>query len=145
MADTRLILGGVTFRDFEVPEQIRFGQRQRLEIHKQIGGARVIDAMGDDPEDISWKGRFRGKDARSRCNRLYSLAGSGRVVSLAWGGYSFKVVVESFHADYERFYEIPYDINCVVDNNGGFGGFVSSLASLVGADLGSIASIVKGL
>ncbi len=145
MADTKLILGGIEFTDFEIPEKINFGQKQRLEIHKNIGGKRTIDAMGEDPDDISWSGRFRGVDGASRANRLYALAGSGRSISLTWGGNSFQVVVSHFRADYERFYEIPYQITCVVDTGSPGSSAPSTSSALIAADLAAIASLVGRL
>jgi hypothetical protein len=48
----------------EVPDIIPFGGHQRPAIHNQLGGKRVIDAMGPDPTAIHWSGR------RSRTNTL---------------------------------------------------------------------------
>ncbi len=146
MADTKLILGSITFREFEIPEKIRFGMRHRIEVHKLVGGNRVIDAMGPDPEPVRWHGRFRGADATSRARDVEALARSGRRVSLAWGGFSYSVVVDDFSADYERFYEIPYQISCTVDTggNGGSSG-VASLTDVISADLGIISQIAGGL
>ena len=141
MADTRLILGGIAFREFEIPEKISYGTKQRLEIHKLVGGARVIDTLGPDPEPIRWSGRFRGADAASRARDLEALAASGRVVGLSWGGFSYQVVVATFSADYERFYEIPYQINCEVDTGGNSGASPGTLTELVAADLSAITSL----
>lgn len=148
MADTKLILGGITFREFEIPDEINYGLKQKLEVHKLVGGGRVIDAYGPDPDPIRWQGRFRGADARSRARQIEALAGSGKAVSLSWGGYSYTVLVDSFDANYQRFYEIPYRISCTVDTGGYTGtstGGSASRTEIVSADLTAIASIVAGL
>lgn len=146
MADTKLILGGIAFRDFEIPEKISYGVSQSLEIHKLVGKGRVVDAMGPEYQPIRWQGRFRGRDAVGRAKRCERLAASGAGVSLVWGGYHWRVVVESFEADYERFYEIPYSINCeVTDNGGALGGLLSSLSSLISVDVSAIAGLVGRL
>ena len=46
MSSVGLTLGGIEFRDFEVPEQIVFGGGQTFAIHQIIGGSRVVDALG---------------------------------------------------------------------------------------------------
>ncbi len=147
MADTKLILGSIAFREFEIPEEIRYGTRHRLEVHKLVGGGRVIDAMGPDPEPIRWRGRFRGPDAASRARDVEALAKSGRRVSLAWGGFSYSVVVDDFSADYQRFYEIPYHISCTVDTGGNAGsaGVTTTLTGVIAADLAIIRDLAGGL
>lgn len=43
-----LTLGPVLFQDFEVPEKISVGGEHSLVVHKLVGRARVVDAMGRD-------------------------------------------------------------------------------------------------
>ncbi len=114
MADTTLVLGSVTFADLEIPPSIPFGGEQHLSVHELIGGARVIDAMGRADRPIEWTGWFRGTTAVERAQLLDSLRVSGVTQSLTWGKFSYSVVVKSFLADYQRFYEIPYRILCEV-------------------------------
>ena len=147
MADTRLILGGVSFIDFEIPEEIPFGMKQHLITHKLIGGKRVVDAMGPDPDDIQWKGRFRGPSALGRARRIETLCASGVQVPLMFGGNFWLVVVSHFVPHYERFYEIPYEVTChVVDSpsmvGGGLvGGVLSAASSILGGTLGAPAAL----
>lgn len=144
MADTRLILGGVVFRDFEIPEEISYGVEHRLEHHRLVGAARVTDAMGPEPDPIRWRGRFRGRDAISRANRCERMVALGAVVSLSFGGKHWRVVPQHFEADYKRFYEIPYSISCEVDPGLG-GGLISTLTALVSADVSAISGLVGRL
>lgn len=133
-------LGGFSFQDFEVPENLPFGGRQMHAKNIMIGGKRQIDALGWDPSDINWGGRFRGAAAQSRAMALQAVAQSGRAVPLMWGGMFYRVLVEGFHADYQRPMEIPYEINCVVidDPSAGIGSFIgSTLDSLVASDMSS--------
>jgi hypothetical protein len=58
-------IGGISLSEWEIPERINFGGKQQVTVHKLIGGNRVIDAMGPDPDDVRWSGRFRG---RQPCN-----------------------------------------------------------------------------
>ena len=64
------MLGPVVFRDFEVPERINLGGRQRLAVHMLPGGGRVVDAMGPDDAPIRWSGTFSGVDAAERVRML---------------------------------------------------------------------------
>lgn len=114
MSDIRVTLGGVEFKDFEIPEALPFGGRQQLSIKRLIGGQRSIDAMGGEPEPIAWSGRFRGEDAVSRAKALDAKREAGKAVKLTWGEFAFDVVIESFLPVYLRSFEIPYRIVCEV-------------------------------
>jgi hypothetical protein len=41
VTDTLVMLGGIVFERFEIPEKINFGGKQTLAIHKLIGGRRT--------------------------------------------------------------------------------------------------------
>lgn len=140
MADTAVILGGVTFTGFEIPEKINFGGRQQVAVHRLIGGSRVVDAMGPDPEPVKWQGQFRGPNALARAQALDEIRRAGAVVELTWFDIFRAVVVTDFHADTERFYEVPYSITCEVIDDGqgaGLGAITGGLDALVAADLAS--------
>ena len=107
-------LGPVTFQRFELPESVNFGGKQALTTHKLPGGERVVDAMGRDDDDITWSGRFRGNAAASRARALDRVRIAGTPVTLTWDAFRYTVLVESFKADYQRAYEIPYSVTCVV-------------------------------
>lgn len=111
-----LTLGDVLFRDFEIPSKITgaIGGKQQLAKHKLIGGARVTDAMGDDPEDPAWEGRFRGSDAEDRAQQIAAIKAAGQEVLLTFGSLQYTVVIEEFVADYMQAYEIPYRIKCYI-------------------------------
>lgn len=145
MPDTRLILGNVAFQDFEIPSKINFGGKQNIHIHKLVGGYRVVDALGPDPDDIKWSGRFRGAEALSRARALDRLRASGAQVGLMWGGLSYRVILSHFKADYERFYEIPYECTCTVvsDSVGGLS-IIGIIGGLIGDVTGGIASVSLG-
>jgi hypothetical protein len=118
-ADTVLQLtvdGGQPFKfsRFEVPEAIQFGGRQKLAVHELIGGARVVDAMGRSDMPLQWSGLFQGKTALERARYLDYLRISGKPCKLTWSELSFTVVVEEFTADFQRAYQIPYRIICLV-------------------------------
>ena len=142
MAGTKLVLGGIVFRDFEVPEKITFGQEQALHIHKLVGGGRVIDPMGPDPPPIRWQGRFRDADASSRCRAVERLCASGAQVGVSWGSFFFPVVVADFEADYEFMREIPYKITLIRADGGGRGlGLLSTISAVIGADIGALSAL----
>lgn len=112
--DTVVTLGDFQFQRTEVPERIPFGGDQDLVVHKLPGGARVIDAMGRDDAPLQWSGRFRGRDALARARYLDSLRIAGKPLELAWSELSYTVVIKSFVAEFERFYELPYQIVCEI-------------------------------
>ncbi len=98
----------------EVPQSIPFGGRQALAVHKHVGGKRTIDAMGRDDMPLQWGGMLTGQSALSRARYLDWLRISGKQCVLTWSELAFLVVVESFEADFQRFYKIPYRISCMV-------------------------------
>lgn len=109
-----VVIGAVSLQEWEIPEHINFGGRQHVAAHKLIGGTRVIDAMGPDPADVRWSGRFRGPDAMFRAQALDAMRASGAEVPLYYLSTFVTVVITEFHADPERSYEIPYHITCMI-------------------------------
>ena len=109
-----LQLGPVNFQDFEIPERIRFGGRQRLAVHALPGGVRVIDAMGRDDADVVWSGAFSGPDGADRARRLDLMRAEGGVWTLAWDAFCYLVVIEAFQAVYEHTNWVPYRVVCTV-------------------------------
>jgi hypothetical protein len=98
----------------EVPQSIPFGGKQSLAVHRQVGGKRTIDAMGRDDMPLQWSGLLLGQSALSRARYLDWLRISGKQCVLTWSELAYLVVVESFEADFQRFYKIPYRISCMV-------------------------------
>jgi hypothetical protein len=112
--DTVLKLGDFEFARYEVPDEISFGGDHSLIIHKRVGGARTIDAMGADPEPPSWSGTFMGANALDRALYVDGLRKAGQALDLSWDHLSFRVVIRSFHCKFRRFYHLPYSISCEV-------------------------------
>ncbi|MDE3022879.1 MAG: hypothetical protein KGI54_13655 [Pseudomonadota bacterium] len=102
------------FTRYEVPEKISFGGDQMLAVHQFIGGARVIDAMGRSDIPLAWSGLFFGSSALVRARYIDYLRTNGGACLLTWAELSYKVVIQTFKADFERFYQLPYSITCVV-------------------------------
>ncbi|SRR5579883_2871764 len=111
-----IILGSFIFRDgdFETPERVPFGGEQMLSVHRLLGGTRVVDAMGPDDREIAWSGRFQSFDANVRARQIDAMRISGAQVPLIVDGEFRTVVVKSFIWNYERFYQIPYEISLLV-------------------------------
>lgn len=140
-------IGGISLSEWEIPEKINFGGRQEHTVHKLIGGNRVVDAMGPDPDDIKWSGRFRGPTALQRANALDALRSAGAELPLIYLNKFMTVLISEFRADAERPYEIPYSITCTVvaDNvNGALSSIVSGLDAIVGAALTVAAAFTAG-
>lgn len=112
--DVILKLGDFAFARYEIPERIPFGGEQRLVVHELVGGKRVVDAMGESPAPIEWSGFFVGKQALERARYVDGLRRAGRVLPLSWGGFSYRVVVRTFHCDFLRVYRLAYRITCEV-------------------------------
>jgi hypothetical protein len=114
MADTYLQIGGYEFSGFGVPEKINGGGEQHLKVHKMLGGQRVIDALGADDSTITFRGRFRGEDAMDDAQLLDAMRIAGQPQQLTYWNLSYTVIISMFTWSYERFYEVPYELECVV-------------------------------
>lgn len=142
-----LVIGGISLSDWEIPERINFGGRQHVVVHKLIGGTRVVDAMGPDPTDVTWSGRFRGPSATSRAQALDAMRAAGAQVPLYYLSTFVTVVITDFRADAERFYEVPYTITCTVVSdavNDALGPIVPGLDSIVSTALTVAAGYSSG-
>jgi hypothetical protein len=132
-----LILGGVTFADFEVPSSIAFGGDQTVAVHRLQGGARVVDTLGPDDGDIRWRGIISGGDATSRAQMLDQLRISGSSVPLTWDSFCYTVIITELHFSFNNSWWIPYEIRCVVADDPSIqsANVVTSVLSAVTTDL----------
>lgn len=133
MNQVRLTLGDFVFADTEIPERIVIGGEQRLALHKMVGGARVIDAMGRDDAPLEWRGLMRGADALARVRYLDGLRIAGNQLVLSWSELQYMVVVKDFRAEFEREYQIPYHISCEVVQD-----LTTPVTTIAGASIDSL-------
>ncbi|OYV32678.1 MAG: hypothetical protein B7Z80_26200, partial [Rhodospirillales bacterium 20-64-7] len=143
MSDVVLSLGGVAFRDMEVPEQIRFGGRQRVAVQQLIGGGRVVSALGIDDGLIEFSGIFSGADAVRRAQLLDAARALGAALPLTWDGFCYTVVIESFAAEYRKRSLIPFAIACVVvsDPVAALASLAAPVADLISNDLAAASAL----
>jgi len=110
-----LSIGGITFDAFSTPDLIPGGGRQATVVHKLPGGARVIDTLGRDDMDITWRGTFFSNDALNIALALDSLRIAGAVVPLLYAGQMRPVVISNFLWSIRRFpMWVEYVITCIV-------------------------------
>lgn len=133
-----VVLGGFVFDSvvfpFSVPSSISGGSGQIFGKQKMIGGDRVFDAMGPDPEPIKWSGIWRGLDAVGNDQTLVAMAEAGQQQTLSWGAYFFNVVIDRYTSTYDAFFDIKYSIELsVLPQNLGAGS--TSLDDLIGQDM----------
>jgi len=134
MGKVSLTLGGVAFRDMEVPEAISFGGRQRVAVQELLGGGRAVQALGVDEGVITFSGIFSGADAVARAQLLDAARAAGVALPLVWDSFYYLVIIETFAAEYRKQNLIPFEIVCVVVNDV-MAAVVAPLASLVASDL----------
>lgn len=114
MADVTLLLGPIVFQEFEVPARINLGGLQRVAVHRLVGGARVIDALGRDDAEIQFAGVFSGRDATLRARAVDELRALGTPLPLSWDVFYYTVILTRFDADYRNGWWIPFRIACTV-------------------------------
>lgn len=123
--DTRistLTIGGVEFADFEIPEKIGvFGGKQIVIVHEFVGGLRQLQALGAQPEKLSWSGIMMGGDpnvgAKARAAMFDSMRVSGQLVYLQWGQFKFQVIISAFHIEPQTDWMIPYNMECEIQQD----------------------------
>ena len=121
MADV-LTLGGIAFTGYSPPDVMTAGGKQALVVHKLPGGSRVIDTLGPDEDDISWKGHFFGDDAYSNALAVDAIRATGGVVPLSFAGQFREVIVSHFAYHIRRLpVWVEYDIVCTVFVNPSLG------------------------
>ncbi len=145
--DLTLRLGAYEFIGAEVPASIKIGGTQNLAVHQLVGGKRIIDAMGPQPEPLSWTGWLVGQQAMQRFLYLDALRAQGKQLAFSFGDLSYQVVIQHFTADFQRRYQMPYSITLeVVEAENLKAGLpaVPSVASLLDGD-GQTASFLSDL
>jgi len=141
-----LQLGSFLFEFFEIPENIKgmLSGKQMLAVHKLIGGQRVIDAMGVDPADITWSGRFQGGDLVSRASQLSDLRDAGASLDLVCDVIVLTVVIAEFNVPYERPWQGTYDIRLVVQPEASPDEDADTLDDAVDSDMTSANQVAAG-
>ena len=109
-----VVLGTVALQGFEVPDSAPWGGAQALTVHKLIGGARIIDAMGVDDRAISLKGTFLSPDADARALQIDKLRKAGQSVPFSYANHVYLVVIKEFLPAFERPDRVPYTLTLEV-------------------------------
>jgi hypothetical protein len=143
MALDTLILGPFVFTDFAVPDQMPFGGKQHMHVQKMPGGARAIDCMGPDDEDVSWSGIFWGDDALSRAQTLDAMRRSGIELPFSWGAQNRTAVIAEFKASVEKFTCVHYSITVVMSDSRAAGSVISSIDDIISGDLSAAMALVQ--
>jgi hypothetical protein len=139
MADV-LTLGGIAFTGYSPPDSMGAGGKHAMVVHKLPGGQRVIDTLGPDEADITWRGHFFADDALDTALALDAMRASGAVVPLIFAGQYRSVIVEQFTYNIRRLpVWVEYSITCMVYQNPSLGALSASAGGIdviVSLDLG---------
>ena len=114
MSDTIVQLGDFQFAHAEVPQGLPFGGDQELSINKFVGGKRTINAMGNDEDDITWRGIFFGAEALKRAQFLNYLKTQGNKHVFTYFNFKYSVIIKHFSGTVQKYYQIPYSITLTV-------------------------------
>lgn len=113
-----LMLGSVTFKNFEVPDNLPnlFGM-QKVAVHDFAGGQRTVQQLGNFPYDhIEWKGMLfdgdvsQGQTAAQRSSIINQLRFLKTPISLVWGQFNLTVLVLEFEVIAKMFQYYDYRI-----------------------------------
>src|SRR5260221_491868 len=108
-------LADLTAWGFAIPDALNFGGAQRLGVHQLPAGGRIIDSMGTDDSDITWKGMFlkRGAgdpDPVEAARYIDYLRKQGAPVDLSWDAFQYRVLIEQYKPSYEFPTRVTFDI-----------------------------------
>ncbi len=145
-------LGPVQFSGMSLPTAIPIGGGQLMSVQKLPGGARIIDVMAQDDDDIGWAGYLDGQFATEMAQVLDKIRRSGQAVTLAWDVFSYQVIVCKFSCQI-RHAPMPYRILCTViaDNTLVAGTTAVNMTLQVTADLidgnpaGALGAVSQGI
>lgn len=135
-------LGGFAFSFFEIPEEIPFSGAKHLMVHHLIGGDRVFDDMGDNPDPIEWSGVFLGGAASDRARQLDAMKQAGGQYLLTWGSFARQVVIRHFKPKYQFEFRVAYSICVEVVPTQAAG--IGSIADLIAGDFATLAGMALG-
>lgn len=136
-ANAAVNIGTVTLTGMEVPSRLTVGGGQALVIHRLIGGDRIIDAIGNDPDRIELSGTFIGPTAQERAQLIQSLRQAGKPVPFSAAGLSWQVMIRYFRYDYTaKGAVIPYSlqIELPAEKGNATGSDLTALSKLIGGD-----------
>jgi hypothetical protein len=146
MATDQLILGGIAFDNWSTPERMPFGGKLAMAVHKLPGGARAVNTLGPDENDIMFTGQMYNNNAYGIADELDSMRIAGAQVPLTFAGRFYLVIIAEVHVDIRRFPQlVEYHVNClVVQNNmaGILGAITSTVSNLVTSDMSTALSLV---
>jgi hypothetical protein len=135
MALDQLQLGGFVFSGFSPPDLLPLGGHQAMTIHKLPGGGRVIDTLGRDDDDISWRGTFFQNDAINVCVQLDAMRKAGSLIPFTAAGQSRMVVISHFLYSIRRYpMWVEYVITLVVNQPPAAAGAGAGASSSGGVD-----------
>lgn len=111
-------LGNFEFLLYEVPENVRYGGPEHIEIHRQPGGQRQIDILGRDDDPYVWRGMLLSADAEARSLQLQQMKVAGLIYPLQFGAVDEDVVISKLIFIYRKPNFIEYEIECTPVING---------------------------
>jgi hypothetical protein len=117
VGDSIFVLGGIELGFMEVPDTFNFGGEQLQTVHQLVGGARIIDVLGQSDHDITFNGFFWGELAAERARYLDDMRCAGQEIEFIFGEFVYLVVIVSYSAQFERYYQVPYTITLRVVKN----------------------------
>ena len=142
-----LTLGGFQFDSFSTPPRIGAGGKQAMRVHKLPGGARVVDTLGPDEDNISWSGEFFGNDTAGDIAFLDGLRAGGVVLELTFAGQFRSVIIDTFQYHWRREpLWAEYSISCLVYQNPSLGNLTATtggIDALITSDLSAALDFVS--
>jgi len=130
-------IGTVTLTGMEVPSRLSVGGQNALVIHRLIGGDRIIDSAGNDPDRLELGGTFTGPTAQARAQAIQALRQAGKAVPFSAAGLSWQVMIRYFRYDYSaKGAIIAYSLQLELpgESSTSAGSSLTALTNLIGND-----------
>jgi hypothetical protein len=109
-----LTIGGVAFLSEEHPSELEFPLAQVLAVHVNVGGSRVLQELGPNPEDVTWTGLLFAGNVSDRLAALKAMQVAAQPVTLSYLDQSYSVLIRKFTPKYLHRYRAQYSITVSV-------------------------------
>src|ERR1700677_1932908 len=100
----------VAFTDEESPEEFETALKRMQSITTYIGGTRIAQDMGPDPNPITIKGQLFAGNVALRVGQLFALWGAGQTCTLSYLTNKYSILIKSFKPKWLHRWRCEYEL-----------------------------------
>lgn len=100
----------VAFTDEESPEEFETALKRMQSVTTYIGGSRIAQDMGPDPDPVTIKGALWAGNVALRVSQLFALWGSGQTCTLSYLTNKYSILIKSFKPKWLHRWRCEYEL-----------------------------------